>query len=113
MRFRDPLDGAMGLWTRRKVRRIVEETSLAAIEAFDHEAWGHTLRALAAGELLDRDRGPLRPVLLALIALDDPTSGVSESACEELGGLVSSCAPARILLIRITELLCRRLERGR
>lgn len=112
-RFRDPLDRALGIWTRRKVRRIAEETTLAAIEAYDHEAWGHTLRALAAGEFLDRERGPLRPVLLALIALDGSASPVEELDAAELGGLVSSCEAARILLTRITELLCQRLEHGR
>ena len=111
--FRDPLDRALGLWTRRKVRRIAEETTLAAIDAFDHEAFGHALRALAAAEVLDREGGPLRPVLLALIALDGGTSPADPPDRAELGGLVSSCEAARLLLIRITELLCQKLERGR
>ena len=112
-RFRDPLDRALGLWTRRKVRRIVEETNLAAIEAFDHEGFGHALRALAASEVLDREGGPLRPVLLALIALEGGAIPATPLDRTELGGLVSSCEAARLLLIRITELLCQKLERGR
>jgi tetratricopeptide (TPR) repeat protein len=112
-RFRDPLDRSLGLWTRRKVRRIVEETSLAAIDAFDHEAWGHALRALAAAQIVDRGHGPLRPVLLALIALDGDTREAGDLDRAELGGLVSSCEAARLLLIRITDLLCQKLERGR
>jgi len=112
-RFRDPLDRALGIWTRRKVRRIAEETTLAAVEAFDHEAWGHALRALAAAEVLDRERGPLRPVLLALIELDGSTGPVEELDTAELGGRVTSCEAARLLLTRITERLCQRLENGR
>ncbi len=111
--LRDALDRSLGLWTRRKVRRIAEETSLAAIEAFDHEAWGHELRALAAAQVLDRAHGPLRPVLQALIALDGDTREAGDLDRAELGGLVSSCEAARLLLIRITDLLCQKLERGR
>jgi len=112
-RFRDPLDRALGLWTRRKVRRIAEETNLAAIEAFDHEAFGHALRALAASQVLDREGGSLRPVLLALISLEGGTIPAASLDRIELGGLVSSCEAARLLLVRITELLCQKLERGR
>lgn len=112
-RFRDPLDRMLGLWSRRKVRRIAEETSLAAIEAFDHEAWGEALRALAAAEVLDREPIGLRPVLLALIALDETTCEAFDPDRVEIGGLVASCEAARLLMLRITELLCQALEQGR
>lgn len=112
-RYRDALDHAVGLWTRRKLRRIVEETSLEALAAVDHEAFAHELRALAAAVLLDRERGALRPVLTALLALDPQSTALGEPLATELGGRVSSCEPARRLLIRITNVLCEKLERGR
>ncbi|MEZ4281354.1 MAG: tetratricopeptide repeat protein [Myxococcota bacterium] len=112
-RFRDPLDRMLGLWTRRKVRRIVEETSLPAIEAFDHEAWGDELRALAAAQILEREGMPLRPVLLALLALDERTRDAADPDRAEIAGLVSSCEAARLLMLRIAELLCEKLERSR
>ncbi|MBK7947952.1 MAG: tetratricopeptide repeat protein [Deltaproteobacteria bacterium] len=112
-RYRDALDRALGLWTRRKLRRIVEETSLESLAAVDHEGFAHELRALAAAVLLDRERGALRPVLTALLALDPQSTALGEPLATELGGRVSSCEPARRLLIRITNVLCEKLERGR
>ncbi|MFO0690498.1 MAG: tetratricopeptide repeat protein [Myxococcota bacterium] len=112
-RTRDALDRALGLWTRRKLRRLVEETSLDALAAIDHEHFGHALRALAAALLLDRERGALRPVLLALLALDPQAAEAGEPLATELGGRASSCEATRLLLIRITHVLCEKLERGR
>ena len=111
--LRDPLDRALGLWTRRKVRRIVEETTLASIEALDHEDWGHELRALAAAQVLDRERAGLRPVLLALIDLAGNPIPAAELDHAELGGIVTSCEAAKRLLSRIANILCEKLERGR
>jgi hypothetical protein len=48
-----------------------------------------------------------------LIALDGDTREAGDLDRAELGGLVSSCEAARLLLIRITDLLCQKLERGR
>lgn len=111
--LRDTLDRALGLWTRRKVRRIVEETTLASIEAFDHAAWGHELRELAAAQVLDREQSALRPVLLALIALDGNTKPAADLDRAELGGVVTTCEAAKHLLCRIVNLLCEKLERSR
>ncbi|MBY0400236.1 tetratricopeptide repeat protein, partial [Myxococcota bacterium] len=112
-RSRDALDHALGLWTRRKLRRIVEETSLEALAAIDHGAFGDELRALAAAILLDRERGALRPVLMALLALDPHASAPGEPLATEVGGRLSSCEAARRLLVRITNVVCEKLERGR
>jgi len=110
-RFRDPLDRALGIWTRRKLRRIAEETRLDAISGLDHGAWGHEVRALAAAQLLDREHHGLRAILLALIALDGGADPDLDPV--ELGGVAASCEPARRLLARIANALCERLERGR
>jgi hypothetical protein len=108
-RYRDRLDRCLGRWTRRKVRHIVEETSLVAIEAHDHEAWGHELRAMAAAQTIDRNGGDLQLVLRALILLesDDPSNPTFEGA--EIATLASTSGPARRLLTRITNVLCERL----
>jgi hypothetical protein len=109
-RYRDRLDRTLGRWTRRKVRHIVEETSLVAIEAHDHEAWGYELRAMAAAQTIDRNGGDLRLVLRALILLesDDAANPTFEGA--EISTLASTSEPARRLLTRITNVLCERLE---
>lgn len=112
-RFQTPLDEALGRWTRRKVRRIVEETTLAEIEALDHKAWGDELRAMAAAQVVDRNGGDLRCVLRALILLDCEGDEAPAFESASIGTLAASSEPARRLLTRITTLLCDRLERSR
>ena len=110
--FRTELEESLGRWTRRKIRRSVEETTLREIEALDHQAWGDDLRAMAAARSVDRHGGDLRCVLRALLVLE---SADSESAAFEgarIGTLASTSEPARRLLAHITNLLCERLERS-
>ncbi len=109
-RYRDDLDRSIGRWTRRKVRRIVEETSLAEIEAFDHQAWGDDLLAIAAAQAIDRNGGELQTILQALLVLDDDEQSPSPAEGSEIGTRASASEPARRLLIRITTMLCERLE---
>jgi hypothetical protein len=111
-RYRDELDEAVGRWTRRKVRRIVEETTLADIEAFDHEGWGFELRAIAAAQVVDRNGGDLRCVLRALVLLDQDRSEEPIPESARIGALVADSEPARRLLQRISTLLCDRLDRN-
>ena len=112
-RFRAAIDEALGRWTRRKVRRIVEETTLPEIEAIDQQAWGDELRAMAAAQAIDRNGGDLRNVLRALILFDHSTTEEPAFEAAEIGTLASTSEPARRLLTRITTLLCERLERSR
>jgi hypothetical protein len=110
-RFRGVLEDALGRWTRRKARRIVEETPLEAITSVDQQAWGETLRALAAAQAVDRNGGDLRSVLRALLALEpeaDHAIGLEDAGLATLAG---TCEPARRLLSRVTQQLCDRLER--
>ncbi len=112
-RYRDALDRSLGRWTRRKVRRIVEETDLHAIGHFDHVAWGDELRAIAAAQAIDRSGGRLRPVLLALLVLDDDgAESRSNPEGAEIGTLASTSETACRLLGKITTILCDRLERS-
>ena len=112
-RYRDALDCALGRWTRRKIRRILEETSLDAIAAHDHEAWGSELRAIAAAQAIDRNGGDLQSVLRALLVLesDNPSQPILEGP--EIATLASTSQSARRLLTRITTMLCDRLEHTR
>ncbi|MEZ4330923.1 MAG: tetratricopeptide repeat protein [Myxococcota bacterium] len=112
-RLRDALDANLGLWTRRKLRRLVEETDMEALGRVDYAAFGHALRALAAAMLLDREPVALRAVILALLALDPETRNADEPLATELGGRVALCEAAKRLLVRITTALAERLERGR
>ncbi len=122
-RFRDTLDGALGRWTRRKVRRIVEETTIEAIDAVDPEAWGDALRSIAAAQVVDRNGGDLTPVLRGLILLEAESSAASAATDEAfqpphldgaaIGTLASSSNATRRLLARVAEQLCDRLENGR
>ncbi len=112
-RYRDLLDPAIGRWTRRKIRRLVEETSVEAIEAHDHAAWSNELRAIAAAQAIDRNGGDLRSVLQALLWLEnsDPSRQAFEAA--EIATLAASSDSVRRLLKRITRMLCERLEESR
>lgn len=111
--FREPLEEALGRWTRRKVRRIVEETTLESLEGVDHAAWGDELRAMAAAQAIDRSGGELRSVIRALLALDG--TGGNEPSFEgaRLATLAADCEPVRRLLGRITTLVCDRLTGNR
>ena len=109
-RYRDALDRSLGRWTRRKVKRVIEETSLADFDELDHEAWGIELRAMAAAQSIDRNGGDLRLILRALFVLE---SG-DESQCPPEGAPLATAATtsetARRLLTRITTMLCERRE---
>ena len=111
--FRDSLDRAIGRWTRRKVRHIVEETTLEAVQSYDYTTWGDELRAMAAAQVIDRNGGDLLSVLRALILLNGSDELRPHFENAEIGTLASTCDPARRLLVRITTLLCERLEHAR
>ena len=112
-RFRAGLDDALGRWTRRKARRIVEETSMDEIEAHDHAGWAESLRAIAAAQVVDRTGGDLAPVLRALLVMEPETAESPAFEGAEIATLTSSSPTARALLVRILTQLCDRLERDR
>lgn len=112
-RFRASLDEALGRWNRRKVRRIVEETTMDAIEAHDHAAWGDSLRAIAGAQAVDRTGGHLAPVLRALLAMEPDVADEPAFEGAEIATLSASSPAARALLTRILTQLCDRLERDR
>jgi hypothetical protein len=111
--YRTRLETNLGRWTRRRLRRIADETDLAAIEGVDHAAWTDELRAMAAAQAIDRGNQPLGPILRALLVLDE--DGPLEPAFDgaEITTLAAASEPTRRLLTRITTLLCERLEQHR
>jgi len=111
--YRDALDRALGRWTRRKIKRIVEETNLNEIETQDHEAWGSQLRAMAAAQAIDRNGGDLRSVLCALLALENGDSPQPDFEGAEIATLASTSDSARRLLAQITRMLCEKLDHAR
>jgi len=111
--YREALDRALGRWTRRKIKRIVEETNLNEIETQDHEAWGSQLRAMAAAQAIDRNGGDLRSVLCALLALENGDSSQPNFEGAEIATLASTSDSTRRLLAQITRMLCEKLEHAR
>ena len=111
--YRAPLDEAIGRWSRRKVRRIVEETTMTEIESIDQAAWGEELRAMAAAQVVDRNGGELKHVLRALLVLDPDSAESPAFEGAEIATLAASSDAARRLLTRITTQLCDRLDGGR
>jgi len=61
------LDRSLGRWTRRKLRKTLDDTSADDIAGIDFEAWQAELRTMAAVLALDRCNGDLRTALTALV----------------------------------------------
>lgn len=97
------LDRKLGLWSRRRLRRILDGVSLDAIERIDPSAWRRELRQLAAEAALDRCGGDLRTALLAL-ALPPEEPLPAESA--DVADLVRRSPDARALARRATAAWC-------
>ncbi len=89
---------ALGRRARRRVKRILGDVSLDAIQAIDFAAWRSELRALAAASALDETGCDPRTALLALVceASNRSTSEITETT--DLTALVADCPEARALL---------------
>ena len=94
------LASALGRRVRRRLRRVLEGTSLAAIAALDRDAWLAEVRTLAAAVVLDETRGDLRTALLACLADDAERPADSLHEAADLTGLVAAHPEARSLLRR-------------
>jgi tetratricopeptide (TPR) repeat protein len=104
------LERKLGLWSRRRLRRVLDGVSLEAVEAIDPARWRAELAELAAEAALDRTGGDLRTALLALALADDEPLP-AESA--DLSDLVRRSDPARTLLHQATAAWCERLRPAR
>ncbi|MCG8590889.1 MAG: tetratricopeptide repeat protein, partial [Proteobacteria bacterium] len=94
------LADAIGLWSRRKLRRVLENVTLEELAAVDFEAWWSDLRTLAAGVALDRAEGDLRTVLVTLLTAPGDTPPPDSA---DLCPLVAANADAQRLLARVVQ----------
>jgi len=94
------LASAIGRRARRRLRRVLEGTSLAAIRALDPRAWLAEVRTLAAAVALDETHGDLRIALLACLSDDAEHLADSRNQAVDLTGLVGGHPEARSLLHR-------------
>ncbi len=94
------LASAIGRRARRRLRRVLEGTSLEAITALDFGAWLAEVRALAAANVLDETHGDLRTALLACVADDAQHANGLLGEAVDLTALVAAHAEARSLLGR-------------
>ena len=94
------LASALGRRARRRLRRVLEGTSLEAITSLDPRAWLAEVRTLAAAVALDETHGDLRTALLACLADDAEHLADSRNQAVDLTGLVGAHPEARSLLRR-------------
>jgi hypothetical protein len=89
---------ALGRRARRRVKLILGDVSLDAIQAIDFAAWRSELRALAAAIAVDETGCDPRTALLALVceASNRSTGEITETT--DLTSLVADCPEARALL---------------
>ncbi|MGH0034250.1 MAG: tetratricopeptide repeat protein [Myxococcota bacterium] len=104
------LERKLGLWSRRRLRRMLDGVSLEAIERIDPTRWREELTRLAAEAALDRIGGDLRTALVAL-ALDPAEPLPADSA--DISDLVRRSPAARALLLRATAAWCEHIQRVR
>jgi tetratricopeptide (TPR) repeat protein len=107
------LDGAMGRWTRRKIRKVLGERLIRDIQAIDYESWRREVRGIAAGLAVDGGDGDLRSALIALASHDAQIDATHPSPSADITSLVAGSPSARGLMSRVIECWCGEIERGR
>ncbi len=103
------IEGSLGRWTRRKMRRVLDGTSLNQIRGIDPGSFRRALRGLAAGVALDIRHGDLRSALTTLCASDDAAT-LSEG--DDLTQRISASADAQELLRCVSSVWCARMSRS-
>ncbi len=89
---------ALGRRARRRVKGILGDVSLDAIQAIDFAAWRSELRALAAARAIDETGCDPRTALLALVCEASDRSASEITQTTDLTALVTNCPEARALL---------------
>jgi tetratricopeptide (TPR) repeat protein len=89
---------ALGRRARRRVKRILGDVSLDAVQAIDFAAWRSELRALAAATAVDETGCDPRTALLALVCEASNRSASEITPTTDLTPLVADCPEARALL---------------
>ena len=100
------LQRSLGRWTRRKIRRALDDATPDDVRAIDPRAWRAALHGLAAERILEQNTGDLREAFewLARRADNEP-----RSETDDLSTLLAGDPIARSLLWRLEERWCRRL----
>ena len=71
--FARSLERSVGRWSRRKLRKILDDVDAGTLAELDWEGWREEVRAAAAAMALDRCDGDLRSALITLSAEPDDT----------------------------------------
>jgi tetratricopeptide (TPR) repeat protein len=100
-RLINALSGTLRRRQRRKLRRLIEETSVEEIEAIDYDQWRIDLRGLAAEIALHDGDEELRTALIALVR--DEHDGLDDEVRDDadLSELVATAPVARALMRRL------------
>jgi tetratricopeptide (TPR) repeat protein len=100
------IDRALGRWTRRKMRRVLDGGSPEQIQMIDPGHFRRALRGLAASVAVDLGHGDLRE---ALVALSIDRDAPAPSDTDDLTNPVSACEDACELLRYVTTSWCAQL----
>ena len=105
------LDGTIGRWARRKLRKCLEGTDHDEVEKICWEDWWQSLRTASAAVALDRLESDLRCALLALSAENEDTGAEQLTESENIADRVRSREPAYALLRCVTRAWCAQIGR--
>ncbi|MEE8475601.1 MAG: tetratricopeptide repeat protein, partial [Myxococcota bacterium] len=92
------LASSLGRRTRRRLKRILDQTSLEAVAGVDYSAWRRELHALATARTLDGIGGDLRTALVSLICGETDQSPRDLPPGADLTALIEGCPEADALL---------------
>lgn len=94
---------ALGRRARKRLKRVLGETSAHEIAAIDFSAWRAELRGLASVAVLASTEIDLRSAFLAWVVADDPEGAQRETADGNLCPRVAASPEARALLGRLID----------
>jgi tetratricopeptide (TPR) repeat protein len=106
----EALERAVGRWTRRKMRRTLDGTSLGQIRAIDPSSWRAAVRGLAAAVAVDANQGDLRNALVHLCRDSEDASPIADS--DDLSARIAGSGDAAELLRRVAANWSQQLVRG-
>jgi hypothetical protein len=86
---------------RRRLRRLLADTTLSSVARTDFAAWCRELRNLAALDVLASGAADLRTALVALVHADRNGPAFEAREGEDIGTRVAASPPARALLQHI------------
>ena len=102
----DLLEGSIGRWARRKLRKCLDGTDQDEIQNIRWDDWQQSLRGAGAAVALDRNQGDLRCALLALSAESDDSGAEELTESENIADRVRSREIAFSLLRQVTRIWC-------